>query len=272
MGDLGQSADGVVIYFLGEPITRRALILGIGIGVASAVTGGGLSAVLSNPNNIVYDFASDLFGWDITNEFFYSNPNVPRISRDYEANGHLDGKVDERRWHDGIDIVNRIGYPVIAAADATVIMSGPHPQRGERVILYHGKNKEKSPENKGGKFIQEVVSNQHIFSGYFNMDKRLVETGQEVKRGEKLGTIGNTGLSRKPHLHFMSWYSFTDKYDIEDDGLIRHHWDLVSPHLLWIRGKIIEPKELWQIKIPIYAKGTEYPSTPIAFTYPVPSR
>lgn len=255
------------------PLDRRSFLLGVSAGVAGVLTlGVGTAAALSNRDTKVYDLVSDLFGLDIKNEFDYPN-DVPRISRDYGAAGHLDGKV--LRWwedHDGIDIREVIGYPVIAAADGVVIMSGPNPQRGERVILYHGKNEERSAKHSQGSFVREVVYNPHVFSGYFNMDKRNVETGQKVMRGEKVGTIGNSGLSRKPHLHFMAWTSFDGEYAIKD-GLVQHGWQVVSPHTLWLRDEGIEPKDIGRVKIPVLAKNrvVQYSLTPITFTYPVPS-
>ena len=69
----------------------------------------------------------------------------------------------------------------------------------------------------------------------------------------------------------MSWRSFTDKYSIKD-GLIGYNWQVVSPHALWLRGQSSEPQDYGKIKIPVFAKDTNYSPSPIAFTYPVPSR
>jgi murein DD-endopeptidase MepM/ murein hydrolase activator NlpD len=39
-------------------------------------------------------------------------------------------------------------------------------------------------------------------STYGHMDKLKVKTGQNVKRGDLLGWVGNTGLATGPHLHY----------------------------------------------------------------------
>ena len=37
---------------------------------------------------------------------------------------------------------------------------------------------------------------------YGHLHKILVRNGQTVKRGEKIGEVGSTGLSTAPHLHY----------------------------------------------------------------------
>ena len=37
---------------------------------------------------------------------------------------------------------------------------------------------------------------------YFHMDKILVSVGQTVITGDQIGTIGTTGRTTGPHLHF----------------------------------------------------------------------
>ena len=37
---------------------------------------------------------------------------------------------------------------------------------------------------------------------YFHMDKILVSVGQTVVTGDQIGTVGSTGRSTGPHLHF----------------------------------------------------------------------
>ena len=37
---------------------------------------------------------------------------------------------------------------------------------------------------------------------YAHISKSLVKTGQEVKRGEEIAKVGNSGKSTAPHLHY----------------------------------------------------------------------
>jgi murein DD-endopeptidase MepM/ murein hydrolase activator NlpD len=88
----------------------------------------------------------------------------------------------KREFHRGIDIAGRMGTPVFATADGVVQVAGGRRGLGNSVILRHGYG----VETKYG-HLQEV----------------LVRVGDKVKRGQKLGTMGSTGRSTGPHLHYQ---------------------------------------------------------------------
>ena len=49
----------------------------------------------------------------------------------------------------------------------------------------------------------------HIYgfeTRYGHMSKILVRNGQKVKRGDKIGLVGKTGLAKGPHLHYEVRY------------------------------------------------------------------
>ena len=85
------------------------------------------------------------------------------------------------QFHKGLDISNRIGTPIIAPADGTVILAGPDGAYGNSVELNHG----------GG-----------IVTKYAHMQRAIVKPGEWVKRGQVLGYIGLTGRTTGPHLHY----------------------------------------------------------------------
>lgn len=85
------------------------------------------------------------------------------------------------QFHKGLDISNRIGTPIIAPADGTVIMAAPDGAYGNSVEINHG----------GG-----------IVTKYAHMQRSIVKPGQWVRRGEVLGYIGVTGRTTGPHLHY----------------------------------------------------------------------
>lgn len=85
------------------------------------------------------------------------------------------------QFHKGLDISNRIGTPIIAPADGTVIMAAPDGAYGNSVEINHG----------GG-----------IVTKYAHMQRSIVKQGQWVRRGDVLGYIGLTGRTTGPHLHY----------------------------------------------------------------------
>lgn len=84
------------------------------------------------------------------------------------------------QYHYGTDYPARVGTPVTAVNDGTVILAGKYPVRGGLVVIDHGAG---------------------VTSLYFHQSKVIVKPGQKVTRGQKLGEVGSTGLSAGPHLH-----------------------------------------------------------------------
>lgn len=85
--------------------------------------------------------------------------------------------------HKGIDIAAPIGTPIYAAADGEVTMAGRSSGYGNRITIAHGNG------------LTTLYA--HMYD-----DGVLVSPGQKVKRGQKIGLVGNFGRSTGPHLHF----------------------------------------------------------------------
>ncbi len=107
-----------------------------------------------------------------------------RISRSFGMKKHPILKV--RRHHDGIDFGATRGTPIYASADGVVKFVGRAGGYGKMVKLDH-------------KYGFETR--------YGHMSKYVVRRGQTVKRGQKIGEVGNTGLSTAPHLHYEVLYN-----------------------------------------------------------------
>jgi murein DD-endopeptidase MepM/ murein hydrolase activator NlpD len=86
------------------------------------------------------------------------------------------------KMHPGIDFSAPVGTPVHATADG-VVESVTRTARGlgNRILINHGS---------GYKTL------------YACMDELKVRRGQKVKRGELIGTVGDSGMSAAPHLHY----------------------------------------------------------------------
>ncbi|MPZ84759.1 MAG: peptidoglycan DD-metalloendopeptidase family protein [Actinophytocola sp.] len=102
------------------------------------------------------------------------------------AEGRLSSSFGSR-WgttHYGLDIANRMGTPIVAVADGTVIEAGPASGFGLWVRIQHADG---------------------TVSVYGHMESFSVYEGQDVQAGERIASMGSRGYSTGPHLHFEIW-------------------------------------------------------------------
>jgi murein DD-endopeptidase MepM/ murein hydrolase activator NlpD len=89
--------------------------------------------------------------------------------------------------HKGIDIAARVGTPIVAAANGVVTERGFDP-------------------NGYGGYVE--IDHNYGFRtkyGHLGTISDTIQEGQEVVQGQRLGTMGSTGLSTGPHLDFQIW-------------------------------------------------------------------
>jgi murein DD-endopeptidase MepM/ murein hydrolase activator NlpD len=106
--------------------------------------------------------------------------DIKRISSYYGY--RIDPIYKVKKFHSGIDFSAPTGTPIFATGDG-VVKKIRHSRRGygNTILIDHGY---------GYKTF------------YAHLSKILVKKGQKVKRGEKIGLVGNTGKSTAPHLHY----------------------------------------------------------------------
>jgi murein DD-endopeptidase MepM/ murein hydrolase activator NlpD len=90
----------------------------------------------------------------------------------------------ERSLHLGIDIAADIGKPIFAPADGIVIFAGAKEGFGNFLMIAHGYG---------------------IVSHYGHNAQLFVQPGQKVNRGDQIATVGMTGRTTGPHLHYEVW-------------------------------------------------------------------
>lgn len=88
------------------------------------------------------------------------------------------------RMHYGVDFANSIGTPVVSAADGVVSYAAPFSTYGNVVMVTHN------------------IDGQTFTSLYAHLNSIGASVGQSVSKGQQIGTLGNTGNSTGPHLHF----------------------------------------------------------------------
>ena len=107
--------------------------------------------------------------------------------------------VDYRQWglsgHNGNDIVPLKGsWDVLSVDDGVVVRDEDIPKDGY------------------GNYVTVWNQAKNIAYQYAHLEINNVQIGQTIKKGQKLGTMGNTGFSTGPHLHLA-------KYDTDANGM-----------------------------------------------------
>lgn len=92
-----------------------------------------------------------------------------------------DPVTGERSLHRAIDLSAAPGQPVVATADAIVLVAERSGRLGKAVTLAHGFG---------------------ITSRYGHLARFDVEPGQRVQRGDVIGYVGNSGRTTGFHLHY----------------------------------------------------------------------
>jgi len=93
----------------------------------------------------------------------------------------MDPFTGEGAFHSGIDIAAPAGTAVRAVADGILFVAGPDAAYGTEVLIDHGYG---------------------ITTKYGHLSGTTVVIGQEVQRGQVIGTVGMTGRTTGPHLHY----------------------------------------------------------------------
>lgn len=113
----------------------------------------------------------------------------------WPATGRISGQFGSQRvyrgepgsFHSGVDVAPGAGAPVVAPADGVVVLAGPpmFSLEGNLVIIDHGMG---------------------LNSAFLHLATSDVTVGQRVRQGQPIGTVGATGRTTGPHLHWsIKW-------------------------------------------------------------------
>jgi len=112
----------------------------------------------------------------------FADVNGPTEGRVTSGFGHRHHPIlNRRKMHYGVDIGAPQGTPIRAVRDGVVTRSENMGTYGNVVFVDHGDGLE---------------------TRYAHASELMVEPGTPVRKGEILATVGSTGRSTGPHLHF----------------------------------------------------------------------
>ena len=140
--------------------------------------------------------------------------------------------------HSGVDFGGKVGDPVIAPADGLVTRRWEnHEVCGNGLLIYH--------------------KPFELYTNYCHMHEVLVSQWQEVKRGEPLGSIGESGV-------------VAGCRSVRPCPIV--HWELTKVpggNNKAVPGITSDPIA---ITVGCFDPAKTYPSDRLVFTYPVPCR
>lgn len=124
-----------------------------------------------------------------TGDVLSSTPTMaPAVGVLTDGYGSRNDPITGRRaFHRGLDISARRGTPVHAPADGVVVFAGRNGGLGKTIRISHGFG---------------------FTTLYGHLHEMSVELGDEIHRGDLIGSVGNTGRSTGSHLH----------YEVHEDG------------------------------------------------------
>ncbi|WP_129691712.1 murein hydrolase activator EnvC family protein [Gottfriedia acidiceleris] len=154
-----------------------------------------MKAILSKLNDDVNEKEQDILSLEEQEELLKEQEKAIKVASNISggnftrpAEGYLSSGFGYRSFdhekHFGVDIVKKGSTPIVSVANGVVIRAYHSSSYGNVVFITHNIN---------GKVFTSV---------YAHMQKYQVSAGQTITKGQKIGTMGNTGHSFGQHLHF----------------------------------------------------------------------
>ncbi|MCZ6506546.1 MAG: M23 family metallopeptidase [Acidobacteria bacterium] len=95
----------------------------------------------------------------------------------------------ERDFHPGLDMAAPTGTEIYAPAAGVVVFAGRYPLRQSVSWWRYGN-------------LVALRNGERFITLFGHCDEVKVRSGQQVEQGEVIATVGNTGWSTNPHLHY----------------------------------------------------------------------
>jgi murein DD-endopeptidase MepM/ murein hydrolase activator NlpD len=100
--------------------------------------------------------------------------------------------TEEQEYHSGVDLAAAVGTRVIAPADGRVVFVGRFPVTRDSTWWRLGN-------------VVAVRHGDDLLTLYGHLGRILVRSGENVKRGDPMSEIGESGVIANPHLHYAVW-------------------------------------------------------------------
>lgn len=174
--------------------------------------------------------------------FYFSNPIAAYdIESAFSTYPYGDVFFDDV-IHTGIDIPGDIETPILAAGDGKVLYAGYGVYRGGTDILDDPYGKSVVIEHSFG------YQREPLFTLYAHLDEVLVQKGQQVKAGDQIGLMGETGKTTGPHLHFEVRVGKNEYFSTRNPDLWispPQGWGVLVGQILTYDGRLLEQQPVY---------------------------
>lgn len=113
----------------------------------------------------------------------FLRPRDSRVTSRFGSGRSFNGRVTSR--HLGVDFSGGVGAPVRAANRGIVALVDTFFLAGRVIYIDHGAG---------------------VMTGYFHLSEQIVSAGDTVERGQRIGSVGESGRVTGPHLHWSARY------------------------------------------------------------------
>lgn len=111
----------------------------------------------------------------------FAMPASGRLTTDFAQIRYVNNEISSTR-HSGIDLAAPLGTAVLAPNKGIVTLAAPGLlSTGNTIVIDHGMG---------------------LFTSYYHLNTMDVQVGDVVSKGDVIGTVGSTGFSTGPHLHY----------------------------------------------------------------------
>lgn len=197
--------------------------------------------------------------------FFFQQP-IKATDIEYPASNYGYGAVYfDDVVHTGIDIPGEIGTPILAAGDGKVIWTGYGFYRGGSNIMDDPYGKAVAIKHHFG------YKNQKLYTVYAHLNEITIKEGQNVKAGDQIGLMGETGHATGPHLHLEVRVGENDYYATRNPDLWiapPQGWGLLVGQVRDWNGQLLENQRVnLHSNLNVEEQNTEADRLYVAETY-----
>jgi murein DD-endopeptidase MepM/ murein hydrolase activator NlpD len=148
----------------------------------------------------------------------------------------------EFELHTGLDLAAPVGKPVLSPADGVVVFAGTYPM-GRSLHWWRFGN------------LVMVRNGDGFVTLFGHCNEIKVRAGQKVQQGDVLATVGNSGWSTSPHVHYEVRRKLADGRWVPVDPLIYildHRWQ--NEERLLLQARSAPPVEGYEPLPPLAGK------------------